>query len=349
MIHVFIDANFFISTGKSSDHALYQQLKNWVDAELIKVVTTSHTKLEIIKKFSRDDATFIKDIARGHFRQLTKELTGIELPDISKEAIEEHFWKTYEEAVDVLFKSLGAIEISIDDVQPSDVLNDYAKGKGFFAGTSKKDQFPDAFIFQALKTKLDQFGHLVILTNDGDYDAPSGAENNVTVVKDLAALAGFLGIAESDLDIEPFLEDHDSDVRQQFAVEIERWGLNVVDVEDAIIEEIIEVTGIEFSDLNVLGKFVESEQVLVLGTAQATVKVSYQHPNWDTAAYDSEDKILIPWEDVSGEKEIEIDIDFSMIIDLDEDGNATEIESVDFTDDRFVWVDLYPYDPWEYV
>ena len=58
--------------------------------------------------------------------------------------------------------------------------------------------------------------------------------------------------------------------------------------------------------------------------------------------YDSEDKVLIPFEDVSGETEIILEAEFSMSILVDENGDPTEIEEFKFRNDKFVWVELNP-------
>jgi hypothetical protein len=72
--------------------------------------------------------------------------------------------------------------------------------------------------------------------------------------------------------------------------------------------------------------------------------VSFTHPNWDEAMYDSEDKVLIPFEDESGETEIELTIDVAMSIAVDEAGNPEEIEALRFRNSDFQYVTLYPPD-----
>jgi hypothetical protein len=49
------------------------------------------------------------------------------------------------------------------------------------------------------------------------------------------------------------------------------------------------------------------------------------------AMYDSEDKVLIPWDDpVSGDKDVEIEADLSMSILTDDSGKAKQIEDIRF-------------------
>lgn len=347
--HVFIDANFLISTGRSADHPIYQQLRDWVSAGLISVVTTSHTKQEVVKKFAHDDANAVKDIARSHFRLLVKQTVGIELPEISKEAIEEHFWASRTEGVGALLSSLNAVEVEVDDIPASAVLTDYAQGKGFFAGSSKKDQFPDAFIFKALTAKLEKSGSLIILSNDGDFVEPCSGVDEITLVQNIGALANTLGIADADFDSADFLTFHEDQMLEMIGNEMQSWGLNAYDVQDAYIDEDVEPTDIDIdlASLKTLGKFVATDEVLVMGRAIVTVLVTYEHPNWDSASYDSEDKVLIPWEDVSGEKELDVPVDFTLLVTLDEDGHPVELGNLRFTNEFDNWIELYPYESYK--
>ncbi|MER8841177.1 hypothetical protein NKH86_20860 [Mesorhizobium sp. M0913] len=52
--------------------------------------------------------------------------------------------------------------------------------------------------------------------------------------------------------------------------------------------------------------------------------MSYTHPDWDNPAYDSEDKRLIPFDDVAGETEVQFDVDVSMSILVDENGKPAD-------------------------
>ncbi|MGZ4954029.1 MAG: hypothetical protein ACXV8Q_02865 [Methylobacter sp.] len=122
--------------------------------------------------------------------------------------------------------------------------------------------------------------------------------------------------------------------------EISDWGLQVSDVEDAEIEEST-VTEVVLSDLISFGSLEKGGSILVVGSAEVTVTVSYTHPNWDEAMYDSEDKVLIPFDNVSGETEVVLNADFSMSIAVDDDGGPAEIEEFQFRNSDFVYVDLY--------
>ena len=56
--------------------------------------------------------------------------------------------------------------------------------------------------------------------------------------------------------------------------------------------------------------------------------------------YDSEDKVLIPFEDVQGTAEVSFDVDVSFEIGLDDAGNPEVIESLRFRNSDFQYVEL---------
>jgi hypothetical protein len=75
---------------------------------------------------------------------------------------------------------------------------------------------------------------------------------------------------------------------------------------------------------------------------QMEVHVAYHHPDWDTATYDSEDKVLLPHHSVCGDKNVDVDADFSMTLKVDQHGKPTSIAEFSFDDDNFVWVSIAP-------
>jgi hypothetical protein len=88
------------------------------------------------------------------------------------------------------------------------------------------------------------------------------------------------------------------------------------------------------------------EEIETVGEIQFLVG-SATHPNWDEAMYDSEDKVLIPFEDVSGETEISIAIEIALQIAVDEEGEPEEIEELRFRNGDFQYVTLHPPDEYK--
>jgi hypothetical protein len=125
--------------------------------------------------------------------------------------------------------------------------------------------------------------------------------------------------------------------------EINSWGLQVSDIEDAEIDE-SHVESVHVHHFVTYATAGKDHDVLVVGRMEAQVNVSYNHPDWDTATYDSEDKVLLPHHHISGKKEVTIEADFTMLIEADKNGKPTKIKEFSFDDDDFIWVSLMPSD-----
>ena len=74
----------------------------------------------------------------------------------------------------------------------------------------------------------------------------------------------------------------------------------------------------------------------------AKADVSYNHPDWDTAMYESEDKVLIPFDDVHGDTEVEFEVEASIFVTVQENGQFDQIDMLEFRSDDFQYVTLQP-------
>ena len=345
-IKVFLDANVLIRIGRPPGGPIFERLVDLVNAGFISVKTTDLTKAEVTKKHVENDYNLIKEVGRPHFRGLVSELFDVKLPEVGKPQIRDAVAKKLEPEIEKMFAALKAKTLSIDDVKPSAVFTTYTQGTSFFAGDAKKDQFPDAFIFECLRPEASEETPLVVVSDDGDFNGPADGEEYISILKSVPDLFRQLGLEIDAPEIDEFLDENLVSIRELAEIELANWGLEATDVEDAYIEQ----TGIvdfELIELSAFGQMEEEGSILVVGTAKIEVAVSYTHPNWDDAIYDSEDKVLIPFEDVSGETVAELEADFSMNILVDEERNPIGVEEFRFRNDRFVWVELRD-NPWEY-
>jgi predicted nucleic acid-binding protein len=303
---IFIDANVIIQAGKPLDGPIMSRIKDLVKAELIEVLTTDLTIAEVAKKHTVNDYEVIKEIGRPHFRKLVSEHIGTNLPGLSKVDLRATISKKYTEQVTAIFKGLKAKVLPIDDVKPSAVFEDYGNGNGFFSGEGKgkgkgkKHQFPDAFIFECLKAEASVESPIIIVSDDGDFDVPVESAEHISLLKTVPELFKELGLQVEAPEIEGFLEENEDALLDLVDCELKDWTLDASDVEDATIE-VNAVTSVEPSDLISFGSLEEGGNILIVGTVKINAEVYYSHPDWDTATYDSEDRRLIPWDEVSGE------------------------------------------------
>src|SRR5437879_3085354 len=113
----------------------------------------------------------------------------------------------YQASVEEMFKSLRTEALSIDSIKPSVVFDAYARRTGLFGDDAKKDQFPDAFIFEVLKAVAKQSDPLTIVSDDKDFAAVIEDADHISRLKSIPDLFADLGLTiEAAPDVEDFVE-----------------------------------------------------------------------------------------------------------------------------------------------
>jgi hypothetical protein len=341
---IFLDANVVIRAGKPPGGPLIPRVVDLVDAGYVQVVTTDLTKMEIAKKHAGNDFEVMGDLTKRRVRDLADEILGVKLPAISPADLHRRLLEKYQASVEEMFRSLRAETLSIDSVKPSAVFDAYARKTGLFGDDAKKDQFPDAFIFEVLKAAATKGDPLTIVSDDKDFAAAIKGTEHIHRLKSIADLFAELGLTiEAAPDVEDFVECNLDKIVATVRNELNQWGLQVSDVDDAEIDEST-VEKVNFIDFRTFRTAGEGKDILVVGRIEMDVKVSYHHPDWDTATYDSEDKVLLPHHTVEGEKNIDVEADFNMTLKVDQHGKPTSIAEFSFDDDNFIWVSIGPND-----
>lgn len=170
---------------------------------------------------------------------------------------------------------------------------------------------------------------------------PVEGATHISLVASLADLFATLGLQIEALEIDDFLEHHKDELVEAVDRELANWGLQG-DVEDSEIDDAT-VTEVDIEDVTAFRPTEKGDPILVVARLAVKAVVSYTHPDWDNAAYNSEDKVLIPRDQVSGETEVELQLDLSMSILVDDDGEPAQIEELQFRNDDFIFVELHPY------
>ena len=78
------------------------RIEDLVKADLISILTTDLTVIEVAKKHSENDYELIKEIGRPHFRKVVSEHLGVSIPDINRADLKSSISKSYTKAVTAL-------------------------------------------------------------------------------------------------------------------------------------------------------------------------------------------------------------------------------------------------------
>jgi PIN domain len=315
---IFLDANVVIRAGKPPGGPLIPRVADLVDVGYVKVVTTDLTRMEIAKKHAGNDFEVLGELTKRRVRDLANEILGVKLPELSPADLHRKLIEKYQASVEEMFRSLRAETLSIDSVKPSVVFDAYARKIGLFGDDAKKDQFPDAFIFEVLKTGATKGDPLTIISDDNDFTTAIKDAEHISRLKSIADLFAALGLTiEAAPEVEDFVANNLDQIVAIVHNELNQWGLLVSDVDDAEIEEST-VENVSFVDFRTFRTAGNGKDILVVGRIEMDVKVFYHHPDWDTATYDSEDKVLLPHHTVEGEKNIDVEADFNMTLKVDQ-------------------------------
>lgn len=337
---IFLDSNILIQEGKPPDGPVFERFKHLVKAGLVTVLTTDLTCREVVKKHAEEDYKVIKEVGRPHFRNIVKEVLGTKLPQITKSKLKTKLVESYRQSTEAMLNKLNCKMLTINDIKPSKVLFSYTNSEGFFAVEAKKDQFPDAFVFECLKAEASGEEPIIVVSNDHDFEKPVEGEDHISLVKSLPGLFKKMGLEIDAPDIEGFLECHEDELFEAVNEELDCWGL-VGDIRDSEIEEAT-VTDVRAVKLVSFGSTEKGGSILIVGCLQVRTGISYTHPDWDTAMY-SDDDVLV-WindERVSGETEIGFNVDVSMSVAVDENNNPKSIEKLRFLNSDFQHIELH--------
>ncbi len=347
---VFIDSNIIIQQKRGQKELVFNRIIELVKNDFITILTTDLTKTEVVKRYTENDYQAIKEIRSPHFREIVEKATNVKLPERNETEIRDTLFEKNTDEVEKIFGSLKAKTLLIDSIKPSIVFDTYARKEGFFSGECKKDQFPDAFIFECLKPEASKENPIIIISNDGDFDCSVNNEENekrFSVLKSFADLFKELNLEIDEPYVDDFLEKQHDEILDLVNSELNNWYIMAFMASDVMEAEIDEadVSDISISDISAFGK-VSKEDILVIGKVKIEANVSFSHPDWDTAIRDSEDKTVHPWRTVTGETEVELELDFSMTILLDENGKPSQVEELHFNDTD-IYVELYPYETYK--
>lgn len=208
-INVFFDASSLIKVGEPPGKDTFWRLVDLVDYGFITVVTTDLTKYEIARHHTDNAYSTLSPLSKASFRQLAAKYFEIELPNMSESEIRDRIRQEMDDGVEEMFRSLRATRLDIDQVSPSTIFEYYDQNEGMFVAKNKKNQFPDAFIFERLKDFASADRRLYIVADDLDFEEAANSEEHLTFVKSIQGLFNALGLVqdEPDPDLESFLHD----------------------------------------------------------------------------------------------------------------------------------------------
>lgn len=115
-----------------------------------------------------------------------------------------------------------------------------------------------------------------------------------------------LGIKREDDAIQELFDSQPELFLAALHEELMGYLIDADDVPDGEMEllEVLDVVSIEVASVYRAGE--GGGKCIGIGKCEVRARVDFTHPDWDSAVYDSEDKVLIPLHTVQGETELDL-------------------------------------------
>lgn len=354
-LHVFVDSSVFIGKNYRYEHPSFVALKDAVSAGRANLLITDITIEEV--KAHIDNDVIESSQALKKVRDAAKILRNIAtlsdsaiFNDIDRASVGEELYKQFEQ----FLTDASACIVSVSEANTRFVFDCYFKRSAPFGEGKKKSEFPDAFALSALNEWAESGQEDVfVVSQDSDMN---GIEVDFPRLSALSSLEEFLGKVTSYFEeLAPLAQQLLEDNFGQIADILEerfQWLGFVLEDQDGDVNEtrVTEVGEISAYLISLTpgsnGEPAEARFELTTTIAYAA-DVSYD--NLETASYDSEDKVLIPWETV--ERTVEsseiVQADLRFTFNTTEPYNL-EIKELDLHTPKDVSVSTEEDDGWPY-
>ena len=341
MKKVFLDTNIVFELGKPPHGPVFARVIDLIESEQIRMLTTDLTQAEVIRNHTRRDFKEMKCICNPKLRKMIDETINTEFPAITEEQLCEVLKEKYRCLINNMFEMMDTKFLKIGEVKSNKVFTEYINERGFFAdGSGKKDQFPDAFVFERLIDEASRNEPIIIVSKDRDFEQSVNDQKHISLVKSLPDLFSELGLKLEDPEIAQFLAKNYDEITRKINDELSNSWLEG-DIEDSEITE-TEVIHINIDETIAFESVEKGGPILVVGQIYVLTIVNFTHPDENSFVYDPEDGRLLYFDTTHSQNTIELPIDVSLSIAVDDKGNPAEIVELEFRNDNFAFIELNP-------
>jgi hypothetical protein len=354
-IDVFLDTSVFVALNYSYGNPLFEALRERVNQGKARLVIPS-TTIEEVKAHIRKDITSAAQAlkkARNDARIL-RNSQSIDVSLLFEKFDSATVEKELIDQFEVFLHDLKAEVVQIEQADIKHIFNLYFNSESPFRPGKKKFEFPDAFALSALNEwATDCKVKLHVASGDKDMQGIEESFPNLVAVKSLEEFLNSVSLYFDELAplAQELLQKNMPGIRESIGEEFGRLGFSLEEqYGDAYDVQVLEVMGPEkyLISLHAGDDDVPGEAQFELTTlVRYSAEVSYD--NLETAAYDSEDKILIPWEKVEKTVEateiVRIHLSFSF---FKKQPNEFEVQELRIQDPKDVEVPTSEPDGWPY-
>lgn len=354
-LNVFIDSSVFIGKnyhwGHPSFVALMEAVLNERANLLVTDVTIEEIKANIHEDVGKASQALKKIRATAKvLRNIPSLNESVVFEDIDQTSITTQLVEQFEE----FLKDVKVTTVPVAEADTKFVFDCYFKKSPPFGDGKKKSEFPDAFVLSTLSEWAESMQEdVIVVSQDSDM---LGIERQFPRLSVIGSLEEFLSKVTSYFEelsptAQQLLEENLNEIESRLEQEFQWLGFILADQDGDVNEtRVTEVGGIS-AYLIALNHGKDGDPAKAQFELTTTIKfeadVSYD--NLETASYDSEDKVLIPWETIERTVHCSevVQADLTFLFNIEHPHNV-EIEELNLHTPKDVSVYAEEDDGWPY-
>jgi len=315
--NVFIDTSIFVSKNYSFGSSIFQAIISLSKRKQIFLKLPDITVREIQANIEKEVKSLEKKIEK--FRKDLRVLRNVEECPLS--AIFNPF--DLDQIKTEILSQLDSFIIETDaeilpslKVDPSVIFDKYFNKKPPFGAGKKKAEFPDAFVLSAIeKWCANNKCSVYVISNDEDMRFSCDESNCLLHIQKIEHFLELIN--KNDEKLAEIIHQRFSAKREEIvkrlSEEITDLWIDLADQEGEA--EITEVFSVDWEDESIIE--ISDRTVKMTFDAEFSFSAQISYDDYETAIYDSEDKVAYPWQRIEDEVErteklpVEIQFEFS--------------------------------------
>jgi predicted nucleic acid-binding protein len=249
---IFIDTEVFVREKFDWNSKSFTRLKELVRTGHLRVLTTSITKNEVMRKIREALDNAAKSVKKHEII-----LGQLGVPAATEKANASNAATDLQSLFDKFLKDVRASEVPLS-ANLDDLCESYFQEKPPFSG-KKKSEFPDAIVLSSLRDWSSQKGKKVYaVSGDQDFKASCGSEGNLIHAGSLADVISMATVTKRVQDDLLMFLDNSKSLKSRLSEElrgspVKVRGIHATDVED-ITGNVDDVSDVSITHLNVISQ-----------------------------------------------------------------------------------------------
>lgn len=342
---VYIDSSIFIGKNLDFNGKHFKAFQKLAIEEKIELILTTVTISEVKNYIKREVEQLSQSLKK--FRstaRIARNLPESNVHGIFDEMNIDETIAMLQEQFNFFIKSCNAKILDLSQVDSERIFSEYFHNYGPFAEGKKKNEFPDAFILGALREFVwEKKKDIYVVSTDKDFEKAAKCYWDGNYVPSLEA---YLELATSHYErLAPLaiclLKENSGELEKSISTLFCDMGFYLGDQKGEVLDvNVIDITNIDQYLISVDERKAEFDI-----TALIKYSAHVMYDNLENAMYDSEEKVLIPFEKIDliieRKEDLEISVSISFNSEEPHEYRLDTLEIVSPQDDIEVTIDDY--------